>query len=118
MRAFLALSAISALSLSACLTVPEAPAPVVIAPPEMPACIPVSTLVKQVIPAETQVRYAITQIDNPPYEPIESRVKQTRVVKQAQIIYVNSENREVQNICEDVERGLIGPAPGELIPEI
>jgi len=117
MRKLIILSAVTGLSLSACLTVPEAPEAIVIAPPEIETCKSVNTLVKQIIPAETKTQNAITQIENPPYEPIESITKRTIVVKQAQIIYVDSENREVSDICEDVERGPVGPAPGELLPD-
>lgn len=119
MRQLLILSAISALGLSACSTVPEAPpAPVVINVPPVQTCQSVGTLTRQFIPAETKVQYAITSIDNPPYEPIETRVKQVRVVKQAQVFYTNSAGQEVLDICEtDIERGPVGPAPGEIIPE-
>jgi len=119
MRPLLYLSAAAALGLSACTTVPEAPLPpVVIDVPPVQTCSPVSTLVRQVIPAETKTQTAITAVDNPPYEPIETRVTRTIVVKQAQVFYTNSEGREVLDICEtNIERGLVGPAPGEIIPD-
>jgi len=119
MRQLLTLSAIAALGLSACETVPQAPpTPVVIDVAPIQTCQSIGTLTRQFIPAETKVQYAITSIENPPYEPIESRVKQTRVVKQAQVFYTNSAGQEVLDICEtDIERGAVGPAPGEIIPE-
>lgn len=110
------LIAISAALLAACTTVPQAPpAPIVIAPQVVKTCQPVSALVRVVVPAETKIQFAITQIENPPYEPIESRVKQTRIVKQAQVIYVDSNGREIIDICEPVERGPTGPAAGEVL---
>ena len=106
------------LPLSACVSTRPAPqAPIVIAPPAIPDCVSIGQLTKVEIPAETKVQYAITSIDNPPYEPIETRVKQVRVVKQAQVHYVDSENRQINNICEDVPLGAIGPAEGELLPD-
>ena len=104
-------------TLSACTTTPL-PEPVqVVIPvePVKPTCAPVSALQQVIIPAETKIQYAITTIDNPPYEPIESKVKQTRVVKPAQIIYVDSAGQEVLDICEPVQRGATGPGVGELI---
>ena len=120
MRSLLILSAISALSVSACTTVPVAPPPqpVVEAVP-IETCKSVSTLVRQEIPAETKTQTAITLIDNPPYEPIESRVTRTVIVKQAEVFYTTAEGLEVTDICETgIERGFIGPAAGEIIPEI
>ena len=107
--------------LSGCKTVPEPmPEPVIVIPPEpIRTCAPVSALTKLVIPAETKVQYAITMIDNPPYEPIENKVKRTIVVKPAQIIYVDSEGREVLDICDrqSIEIGETGPGIGEEIPD-
>ncbi|MEP1230162.1 MAG: hypothetical protein ABJG88_05760 [Litorimonas sp.] len=117
MRPFITFSAISAFSLSACAVVPELPpAPVVVSAP-VQSCVPVSALVRQEIPAETKVQYAISSIDNPPYAPIETTVKQVRIIKQAQVIYVDSGGREVIDICENVERGFVGPAAGEVIQD-
>jgi len=108
--------------LSACKTVPEPePETVIVIPPEpIQTCAPVSALTKVVIPAETKVQYAITMIDNPPYEPIENKVKRTIVVKPASIIYVDTEGREVLDICdkENIEIGETGPGIGEEIPDI
>ena len=119
MRSLLILSAISALGVSACTTVPVAtPPPVVIAQQPIQTCQPVSTLVRQVTPAETKTQTAITLIENPPYEPIENRVERTIVVKQAQVFYTDAAGSEVLDICEPVERGAFGPAEGEIVPEI
>lgn len=103
----------------ACATPPEPEPEVIVIPPEViRTCAPVSALQKVVIPAETKVQYAITMIDNPPYDPIERRVKQTRVVKPAEVIYVDTDGKQVIDICEkDIEIGPIGPGPGELIPD-
>ena len=103
-------------ALSACTTTPL-PEPVAVVIPVEPiqTCAPVSALQQVIIPAETKIQYAITIIENPPYEPIESKVKQTRVVKPAQIIYVDSAGQEVLDICEPVQRGATGPGIGELI---
>ena len=115
------LSAAMMISLSACKTAPEPiPEPVVVIPPEpVQTCAPVSALTKLVIPAETKVQYAITMIDNPPYEPIENKVKRTIVVKPAQIIYVDTEGREILDICnkETIEIGETGPGIGETVSE-
>ncbi len=103
---------------TACATAPKPlPQTTVITPEIVKTCAPVSALQRVVIPAETKIQYAITMIDNPPYDPIESKVKQTRVVKPAQIIYVDTNGKEVLDICEPVQLGAIGPGPGELLPE-
>jgi len=52
------------------------------------------------IPAETETFYAITEIENPGYEPIQRKETQVRVVKEAETIFVNSQGREVTDICE------------------
>lgn len=120
-RITLILSAAVLTGLAACKTVPEPiPEPIVVIPPEpIRTCAPVSALTKVVIPAETKVQYAITMIDNPPYEPIENKVKRTIVVKPAQIIYVDTEGREVIDICDKqtIEIGETGPGIGEEIPD-
>jgi len=106
-------------SMAACSTVPEPlPEPVIV---EVPApvltCAPVSTLQKVTIPAETKVQYYSTGIDNGEYEDIQSaQLKRTIVIKPAQVFYVNSEGREVLDICEqDIEIGNVGPGAGEII---
>ena len=103
-------------ALSACTTTPlPEPVQVVIPTEPVQTCAPVSALQQVIIPAETKIQYAITMIDNPPYEPIQNKVKQVRVVKPAQIIYVDSQGKEVFDICEPVQRGDTGPGVGELI---
>lgn len=120
-RITLLLSAAVMTGLAACKTVPEPiPEPVVVIPPEpVRTCAPVSALTKVVVPAETKVQYAITMIDNPPYEPIENKVKRTIVIKPAQVFYVDSENREVLDICEkgSIELGDTGPGVGATLEE-
>ncbi len=115
--AFLALS--TAAFLSACTTTPLPEAPQIVIPPEpIQTCVSVSVLQKVTIPAETVTRYATTMIDNSPYAPIETTVKQVRVVKPAQIIYVDSEGAEVIDICEkEIEIGETGPGVGEMLSE-
>ncbi len=104
--------------LAACETTPEPlPAPVVINQAPIIICEPVSALKQVIIPAETKIQFAITQIDNPPYEPIERKVKQVKVVKQAQITYEDSQGNQVLDICEDVPIGPTGPGIGEIIPD-
>ena len=121
-RITLLLSAAIMTGLAACTTVPEAePEPViVIAPEPVLTCAPVSTLTKFTIPAETKVQYYSTGIDNGEYEDIESaRLKRTIVTKPAQVFYVDSENKEVLDICEreSIEFGDTGPGVGEIIEE-
>jgi hypothetical protein len=119
MRRTLFLSLTSAAILGACTTtpLPEAP-PVIIEPEPIQTCVSISALQKVIIPAETQTRYATTMIDNAPYDPIETTVKQVRVVKPAQIIYIDSNNAEVLDICEkDIEIGETGPGIGEMLSE-
>jgi len=115
---FVAISLAAVTALSACETVPDPiPEPVIVEIPEpVQTCAPVSSLQRVVIPAETKIMYAITMIDNPPYEPIERKEKQTRIVKPAEILYVDSEGKQVIDICEDVETGPTGPGEGEIIP--
>jgi len=104
-------------SVAACQTTPEpVPEPVVIEVPVVQTCAPVSTLQKVTIPAETKVQYYSTGIDNGEYEDIESaQLKRTIVTKPAQVFYVNSEGKEVLDICEDVRIGNVGPGVGEVI---
>lgn len=105
-------------ALSACNTLPEPePDPVIILPPPVQECVPISTLQKVVIPAETKTQIAITEIDNAPYEPIQMRTTRTIVVTPAKIIYVNSEGKEVLDICDKdtIELGETGPGVGEII---
>ena len=83
----------------------------------METCINTSELRKVELPAETKIQYAITIIDNPPYEPIENKVKREIVTKQASIYYEDSNGNKVLDICdkENIITGGIGPEIGETI---
>ncbi len=95
-------SAVIIIGLGACATSPELETKEVIIPPvPIKTCTPISKLTKVDIPAETETYYAITEIENPPYEPIQRKETLTRVVKEAQIIYVNDDGQEVTDICEE-----------------
>jgi hypothetical protein len=94
-------SALTGALLAACTTVAEPPAePVNIVLDPMRTCTPVSALTRVTIPEKTETFIAITEIDNPPYEPIQQRQTMTRVVEEAQTIFVDSQGREVTNICD------------------
>jgi len=95
----LTLASVMALSLAACASTPE-PEPIeepvaVIVPEVIDTCTPISALKRVVIPAETKVFYAITEIANPPYEPIQRTEKVEREIKPAEVIYVDTEGRQV-----------------------
>ncbi len=93
---------LGALAFGACATSPEPEVESIVIPPvPVQTCTPVSKLEKVVIPAETQTYYAITEIENPPYEPITRRQEMTRVIKEAEVIYVNKEGEQVTDICEE-----------------
>jgi len=94
----------AALALGACKTIPEPePEPEVIEIVTEPVrtCTPISAVEKVIIPAETETITAITMVDNPPYDPIERREEITREIKPAETIYVDSEGREVLDVCQD-----------------
>ena len=76
------------------------PEPVSVVLDDRDTCTPMSALTRVVIPEKTETYIAITEIDNPPYEPIQSRQEMTRVVQAEQVLFVDSENREVTNICD------------------
>lgn len=119
MRPIIAISLLTTLAAAGCSTTPEVETPVIIVAPPVQTCASVSSLQKVVIPAETKEQIAITEIENPPYEPIQTRVTRTVVVKPAQVLYVDSEGKEVFDICEKdtIEMGPVGPGPGEIIGE-
>jgi len=95
-------SIVTAATLTACETTPEPIDVVQIEPPVLKTCTEISALTRVVIPQETETFYAITEIENPPYEPIQRKEKQVRVVKEAQTIFVDSNNRQVTDICDTV----------------
>lgn len=93
-------SLLSASLLAACNTVPDVPQTVDVKVPEMRTCVPMNALTRVEIPAKTETYIAITEIDNPPYEPIQNRQEMTRVVQEARTVFVNSEGREITNVCD------------------
>ncbi len=115
MTRFTALAAATLASiLAACASTPEPEVieePVVVIVPEpISTCTPISALKRVVIPAETKVFYATTEIANPPYEPIQRTEKVEREIKPAEVIYVDSEGRQVLDLCDK-------PAIESLTPE-
>ncbi|NNE57149.1 MAG: hypothetical protein HKN36_03490 [Hellea sp.] len=87
-------------TLAACRTTPEPEAPSVeVETQPVQTCTPISALEKVEVPAETETFTTIVLIDNPPYDPIERREQQVRVVKEAYFIYIDSEGKEVIDIC-------------------
>ncbi len=101
--------------LSGCKTIPE---PVVVEPPVevivpevIDTCTKISALTRVVIPAETKVFYAITEIANPPYEPIQRTEKVVREIKPEEIIYVDSEGKQVLDLCDAPKAG---PTPEDM----
>ena len=105
------------IGLSACETVPENQNMTNPNVAPMETCIDISELRKVELPAETKIQYAITIIDNPPYEPIENKVKREIVTKQASIYYQDSNGNKALDICdkENIIIGGIGPEIGETI---
>ncbi len=89
------------LALAACNTVPDPiPEPIVVEVPPLETCTPISALTRVVIPAKTQTFIAITEIENPPYEPIQKKETQVREIEPERVIFVDSANREVTDICD------------------
>lgn len=110
----------AALTFAACATVQEAPPEpkqeVVVVPQPVQTCIPKSSLTKVVIPAEYKEGFATTSINVPSdfitdpdtgevreikYPPIENRQPYKTLIKPEQIFYVDDENREITDLCED-----------------
>lgn len=120
-------TALAAVTLSACAVIPEPVEPeapeVVVEVPPAPTCFEVSALQRVEIPAETRIVVGISVIENPPFEPIEQRIEQKIVTKQAEVYYAvvdpeTGNQREVTNLCDTtVVVGPVGPAPGELLAE-
>ena len=106
-------SIVTAATLTACETTPEPIDVVQIEPPVLKTCTEISALTRVVIPQETETFYAITEIENPPYEPIQRKEKQVRVVKEAQTIFVDSNNRQVTDICDTVIDPEANDAPAQ-----
>ena len=97
----LILTSLSLVVLAACNTIPEpVAAPVVVNVPVVRTCAPMSALTRVTIPAVTEQYYAITEIENPPYEPIQNKQTMTRVIEEARTIFVDSQGKEVTNICD------------------
>lgn len=97
----LALTALGLLTLAACNTLPDPVAePVVVNVPPMQTCTPISALTRVTIPAKTETYYAITEIDNPPYEPIQNKQTMTRVIEEARTVFVDSQGAEITDICD------------------
>ncbi|WP_298917676.1 hypothetical protein [uncultured Algimonas sp.] len=88
-------------ALAACNTVPDpVPGPMAIDIDPLRTCMPVSALTRVYVPEKTKTFTAITEIDNPPYEPIQQTQKVTRVVEEAKTIFVDSQGREITDICD------------------
>ena len=105
---------LTTIAITACKTSTEPIQEIVqISPPVLKTCTEISALTRVDIPAETKVFYAITEIANPPYEPIQRKEKQVRVVKEAQTIFVDSNGREVTDICETEIAPNANDAPGQ-----
>lgn len=90
--------------LTACATTPEpvAPPPVIVAEP-VQTCTPISAAEEVVIPAKTETYIAITEIENPPYDPIQRRETMVREIEPERIIYVDSQGREILDLCPQGE---------------
>ena len=90
--------------LPACATAPEPlpePKPVVIQPEPVKTCVSIADLRRVVVPDVTKKVIAITEIENPPYEPIQRREEQTRVVTPGYTYYVDDTGAEVTDFCEN-----------------
>ena len=102
--------------LGACTTTKVVEEEVIVMPPPIEqTCVPINTLKRVVIPAETKSGFSIVSIetaDEQYYDPetkkwvtikvppIERREPWTKVIKPEEIYYVNAENKEVTDICE------------------
>ena len=106
-------SIVTAATLTACESTPDPVDVVEIEPPVLKTCTEISALTRVVIPQETETFFAINEIENPPYEPIQRKEKQVRVVKEAQTIFVDSDGRQVTDICDTVIDPNATDAPAE-----
>lgn len=111
------ISILLCIGLLSCETVPENQNANSLNVTPIETCISVSSLIKVEVPAKTKIQYAITIIDNPPYEPIENKVKREVVIKQANIYYQDSNGNKILDICdkENILLGNFGPGIGETI---
>lgn len=100
MRAYL-LPMSALVILTACQTVPdEVESRVDIAPPQFETCTQISALTRVEIPAVTRKFTTITEIDNGEYEPLQETQTHIREIEPARVIFVNSEGKEVTDICD------------------
>ncbi len=94
----------------------EKPQTVEITPPVQQTCIPIERLKKVVIPAVTKSGYSIVSIEGKTEQyydeetkswktittpPIERKEPWTKIIEPERVIYVDSENREVTDICQE-----------------
>jgi len=101
--------------LGACTTTKVEEEVIVAPPPVEQTCIPINTLKKVVIPAVTKSGFSIVSIDNPDEQyydpetkkwvtiknpPIERKEPWTKVIEPEKTIYVDTEDKEVTDICE------------------
>ena len=94
------LSILSALALlptmlAGCATSQPEPEAIYIPPPEIRTCFAREELQLVEIPAETRTVVATTMIDNPPYEPIESKQEIVQEVRPAYTEYQDSSGNTV-----------------------
>lgn len=90
-----------AVTLTACASTPEPEAPPVeVNAPPVQTCVPLSSLKRVVVPAVVKKFTAITEIENPPYEPIQRKEEITRVVTPEVVYYVDDSGAQVTDICD------------------
>ena len=110
-------ASLSAIMLTACESTPEPVEVVQIEPPVLKTCTEISALTRVVIPEETKTFWAITEIENPGYEPIQRKEKQVLVIKEAQTVFVDSNGRQVTDICDTVIDPGANDTPGQVTAE-
>ena len=89
--------------LPACATAPDPlpePEPVAVQPDPVKTCFELAELRRVVVPAVTKTVIAITEIENPPYEPIQRREEQTREVSPEYVYYVDDTGAAVTESCD------------------
>ena len=92
-------------ALTACATAPEPeplpePKPVEVVTAPVKTCVSLADLRRVVVPEVTKKVIAITEIENPPYEPIQRREEQTRVVTPEYVYYVDDTGAAVTETCD------------------